>query len=96
MIVELNLAQAEEILTSLAKIEKPSDNITSVKSAIKLRIKQETELQVEEINRLIQRISDNGFKDETMLSNFNSAKSSIQTASETTKNKYFDGDGKEK
>ena len=96
MIIELNLAQSEEILAVLSTIKKPSDNLKASMSTIKKRVKLETEVQVEEIERLIKRVEDNGYKDANMLESFKKAKESIKLESVKTKDKYFDGDGKEK
>ena len=96
MIIELNLEQAEEILTNLSEIRKPSSNISNAMSTIKRVIKHETEIQVEEIDRLIKRISDNGYRESSMLNNFASVKDSIALESTKTKDKYFDGNGNEK
>tara|TARA_B110000046_G_C12601442_1_gene236991 strand:- start:157 stop:447 length:291 start_codon:yes stop_codon:yes gene_type:complete len=96
MIIELNLEQAEEILENLSRIVKPSLNISNAKSTIKRVIKHETEIQVEEIDRLIKKISDNGYRESSMLNNFTSVKNAIAEESTKTKDKYFDGNGNEK
>ena len=96
MIIELNLEQAEEILENLSKIVKPSLNISNAKSTIKRVIKHETEIQVEEIDRLIKKISDNGYRESGMINNFAKVKNSIALESTKTKDKYFDGNGNEK
>ncbi len=96
MIIELNLEQAEEILENLSRIVKPSLNISNAKSTIKRVIKHETEIQVEEIDRLIKKISDNGYRESSMLNNFTSVKNAIAAESTKTKDKYFDGNGNEK
>ena len=96
MIIELNLEQAEEILGNLSKISRPSINISNSISTIKGVIKHETEIQVEEIDRLIKRISDNGYRESSMLNNFTSVKNAIAEESTKTKDKYFDGNGNEK
>ena len=96
MIIELNLEQAEEILGNLSKISRPSINISNSISTIKGVIKHETEIQVEEIDRLIKRISDNGYRESSMLNNFTSVKNAIAVESTKTKDKYFDGNGNEK
>ena len=96
MIIELNLEQAEEILENLSEIRKPSSNISNAMSTIKRVIKHETEIQVEEIDRLIKKISDNGYRESSMLNNFTSVKNAIAVESTKTKDKYFDGNGNEK
>ena len=96
MIIELNLEQAEEILENLSEIRKPSSNISNAMSTIKRVIKHETEIQVEEIDRIIKRISDNGYKNEDLISNFTKAKDAVKAESTKTKDKYFDGNGNEK
>ena len=95
MIIELNLAQAEEILEHLSEVPK-SKTLSDALSTIKEVIKHETEIQVEEIDRIIKRISDNGYKNESLMSNFTKVKDSVKTESTKTKDKYFDGEGNEK
>ena len=95
MIIELNLAQAEEILEHLSKVPK-SEILLNAMSTIKEVIKHETEIQVEEIDRMIKRISDNGYKDEGLIETFNKTKIELSSASTKTKDKYFDEEGNEK
>ncbi|MDA8940680.1 hypothetical protein N9H34_00955 [bacterium] len=96
MIIELNLAQAEEILENLSEIRKPSSNMSDAMSTIKRVIKHETEIQVEEIDRLIKKISDNGYKEEGLIETINKTKIELFSASTKTKDKYFDEEGNEK
>tara|TARA_R110000823_G_C15495186_1_gene452442 strand:+ start:164 stop:484 length:321 start_codon:yes stop_codon:yes gene_type:complete len=95
MIIELNLAQAEEILEHLSEVPK-SKTLSDALSTIKEVIKHETEIQVEEIDRIIKRISDNGYKNEDLISNFTKAKDAVKAESTKTKDKYFDEEGHEK
>tara|TARA_B110000902_G_C13780494_1_gene388015 strand:+ start:174 stop:494 length:321 start_codon:yes stop_codon:yes gene_type:complete len=94
MIIELNLAQAEEILENLSKVPQ-SENLSNAMSTIKGVIKHETEIQVEEIDRIIKRISDNGYKNLDLISNFDKAKIELKNESTKTKDKYFDEEGQE-
>ena len=95
MIIELNLAQAEEILESLSKAPQ-SEIVSSAMSTIKGVIKHETEIQVEEIDRIIKRISDSGYKNIDLTANFDKAKIELSKESTKTKDKYFDEEGNEK
>ena len=98
MIIELNLAQAEEILNVLNENPKKAKtiNLVSAMSIIKQVIKHETEIQIEEIDRLIKRISDNGNKNLELTDILSSTKIQLTQESLKTKYKYFDEGGKEK
>jgi len=96
MIIELNLAQAEAILSSLSNFKEEPVALTEAKSAIKKIIKQETEMQILEIDRLIKRISDNGYKNNELTGTLSSTKEQISSESAKTKSKYFDDNGNEK
>ena len=75
--IELDLAQAEEILENLSEIRKPSSNMSDAMSTIKRVIKHETEIQVEEIDRLIKKISENVYKEEGLIETINKTKIEI-------------------
>ena len=96
MIIELNLEQAEEILGNLSKISRPSINISNSISTIKGVIKHEAEVQSIELDNLIQRISDSGFKDLEMIDKLQKEAIEIKGKASQVKDKYFDGLGNEK
>jgi len=96
MIIELNLAQAEEILNVLNERKSKTINLMSAMSIIKYVIKHETEVQVEEIDRLIKRINDNGYKNSRLVEDFHNVKEIMGVESGKTKDKYFDREGNEK
>ena len=97
MIIELNLEQAEEILALLSKKEVvQTTNLRNAISTIKGAIKNETHIQVKEMDKLIKRINDNGYTNVELTSAFDKARKGIQEESTKTKDKYFDGNGNEK
>jgi hypothetical protein len=94
--IELNLEQSEEVLAVLTNVRKPSDNLKASMSAIKGVIKHEAEVQSIELDNLIQRISDSGFKDLEMIDKLQKEAIEIKGKASQVKDKYFDGLGNEK
>jgi len=93
---ELDLAQSEEILAILAQVSKPSDTLIKSMTIIKTAIKEETEAETTELDDLITRVSARGFKDSTLLSRLNLEAAELKEKAAKTKDKYFDGDGRER
>ena len=96
MIIELNLAEVEAILEIASQVKKPTAIVKGAISAIKKIVKLETESQIQELDRLIKRIGDNGYKDEDLVSRLSKVKDQMQLESSKTKDKYFNSDGTEK
>tara|TARA_Y100000385_G_scaffold274110_1_gene316798 strand:+ start:420 stop:707 length:288 start_codon:yes stop_codon:yes gene_type:complete len=95
MIIELSLTQAEEILQILTR-SKNTESLSSTISVIKRVIKHETEVQVEETDRLLKRIEDSSYGNLDLRNTLNSAVSILREESTKKKNLYFDENGDEK
>lgn len=95
MTLELNLSQVEEILIILENAELEPDT-RKVLSIIKEAIKQETENQFNNVDRLLVKIQENGYKNVKMLETFNKLHENIRVESKKTRDKYFDEKGDEK
>ena len=95
MIIELSLTQAEEILEILSRA-KNTETLRSTISVIKGVIKHETEVQVEETDRLLKRIEDSSYGNGELRDQLNSAVSILREESTKKKNLYFDENGNEK
>ncbi len=95
MIIELSLTQAEEILQALTRA-KSTESLSITISLIKRVIKHETEIQVEETDRLLKRIEDSSYGNEELKERLNSASSLLKEESTKKKNLYFDENGNER
>ena len=98
MNIRLNLSQAEFLLLQLSslKLEPIGVDKTELMSVLKNGIRKETLNQTQDIDKLISKVRENGHQDVEMILNLESAKDTIETNSQKTRDKYFDEDGSEK
>jgi len=98
MNIRLNLSQAEFLLLQLSslKLEPIGVDKTELMSVLKNGIRKETLNQTRDIDKLISKVRENGHQDVEMILNLESAKDTIETNSQKTRDKYFDEDGSEK
>ena len=98
MNIRLNLSQAEFLLLQLSslKLEPIGVDKTELMSVLKNGIRKETLNQTRDIDKLISKVRENGHQDIEMILNLESAKDTIETNSQKTRDKYFDEDGSEK
>ena len=98
MNIRLNLSQAEFLLLQLSslKLEPIGVDKTELMSVLKNGIRKETLNQTQDIDKLISKVRENGHQDIEMILNLESAKDTIETNSQKTRDKYFDEDGSEK
>ena len=92
MIIELSLKEADDVLEFLGRdYEKFHKTMSTLKNAIKL----ETETQIEEIDRLMDRIEGSNYGHE-LKSKLASSKEGIKQQSLKARGKWFDEEGNEK
>ena len=97
MTIELNLSQAEGLLTLLHNSNKDViKEKTELMSQLKTSIKFETENQNNQIDTLINKLSKYELVNVQLINQLKSSKSLIDEESHRIKDKYFDSKGNEK